>query len=146
MRPFLSIPPTLLFLISGLLLLSGCEENRSLPTSAEELMAEIRSTSDELVEVLKSVRDSESAKAAEEKLIALREKLSALYQQARELDFGEEQWRELREATSKLADQARDQLQNVRQSPELRRAMEQLNRLVLGDEAAGDADAPESPR
>ena len=135
-----------LLLVSCLTMLWSCDENRSLPTSPEQISSEMQRVSEDLVEVLKTIRDSDTAKAAEVKIAALQQRLEVLYQQARELGFSQEQMRELRASAQSIAGEISDELQQLLQSPEVREAVDRINRLLVPDtNGSGARNLEEQP-
>lgn len=124
-----------------LIALPSCGEDAKLPTTPEQLAAEMQRVSNELQQVIASVRDSATAQAAEEKVTALREQIELLYQQALELELNEQQMRQFTQSARTLLEEMGGEVQALLQSPEIRGAIEQISRLLT----PGRGDSEDSP-
>ncbi len=110
---------------------------RELPSTPEGLADEMDRATDQVVDVIKSIRDSDTAKAAEVRLAELRKRMLALKQQMEQLrdQFTEEQIRELEARTrADAAEMTREltaEIMRIARDPELREMLNEINRMLV---------------
>lgn len=132
-----------LSLLLVLCLLPACggdgDGERELPSSPEALASEMDRATDQLVDAIKSIRDSDSAQAAKQRMAEASDHIRKLKERMEELQdqFSEEQLRELEaRIRADALDMSRElagEVMRIARDPELRAMLEEINRMLVDE-------------